>query len=157
MTVDGSTFSLASSGSNVLIVNGKTTPLPWTPLSVFTVGSQIFTAAPTGFKIGTQSVSPGAPAVMVDGTLISMDSSQLIIGTSTLPSGSAAQTQDGALQSLISYGGGGGGAKAPVGSSNTSGVAPFLGGGARLRVGMGTVVFALVGDLGTAAIVLGLV
>ena len=157
VTLDGSTFSLASSGgSNALIVNGKTTPLPSTPLSAFTVGSQIFTAAPTGFKIGTQSVTPGAPAVMVDGTLISMDSSPLIIGTSTVPLGSAAQTQDGALRSLIFYGGGGG-ANATIGPSNASGVAPFLGGSGRLSVGIGTVVFALVVDLGTAGIFLGLV
>ena len=155
VTVDGSTFSLASSGSNVLIVNGQTKPLPWTPLSVITVGSQIFTAAPIGFKIGTQSVSPGAPAVIIDGTLVSMDSSQLIIGTSTVPLGSVAQTQDGALRSLILYGGGGG-ATATIGSSNTSDVAPFLGGGGRLRVGIATVIFALVVGLGTTRIVLGL-
>ena len=156
VTVDGSTFSLASaSGSNALIVNGKITPLPWTPLSVFTVGSQIFTAAPGGFEIGTQSVSPGAPAVTVDGTLISLDSSQLIIGTSTVPLGSAAQTLDGALPSLILYGGGGG-AKATSGSSNTSDVAPFLGGGGSSRVGIGMVVFALVVDMGIAMVVLGL-
>ena len=155
VTVDGSTFSLASSGSNALIVNGKTTPLPWTPLSVFKVGSQTFTAAPIGFEVGTQSVSPGAPAVTVDGTLISLDSSELIIGTSTVALGSAAQTQDGALRSLIMYGVGGG-AKSTIGSSNTSDVAPFLGGGGRLRVGAGTVISALVVNLGTATIVLGL-
>ena len=154
VTVDGSTFSLASSGSNALIVNGKTTPLPWTPLSAFTVGSQTFTAAPAGFKVGTQSVAPGAPAVMVDGTLISLDSSELIIGTSTVPLGSAAQTQDGALRSLIMYGGGGR-ATSTIGSSNTSDVATFLGSGGRLRVGIGSVIFALVVDLGAAMVVLG--
>ena len=157
VTLDGSTFSLASSGrSNALIVNGKTTSLPSTPLSAFTVGSQVFTAAPTGLKIGTQSVFPGAPAVIVNGTPISMDSSQLIIGTSTVPLGSAAQTQDAALRSLILYSGGGG-AKATIGSSTVSDVAPFLGGSWRLRVGIAAVVFALVVDLGAARIFLGLV
>ena len=138
--VDGSTFSLASPGSNALIVNGKTTPLPSAPNSVFKVGSQTFTAAPTGFNVGTQSVSPGAPAVMVDGTLISLDdSSELIIGTSTVPLGSATQTtQDAALRSLIMYSVGGVAATSTTGSSNTSNVTPFLGGSARLRVGFGT-------------------
>ena len=84
-----------------------------------------------------------------------MDSSQLIIGTSTVLLGSAARTQDAALQSLIMYGGGGG-AKATIGSSNASAVAPFLGGGERLSVGVGTVIFALAVDLGTAVIGLGL-
>ena len=84
-----------------------------------------------------------------------MDSSQLIIGTSTVPLGSAAQTQDSALRSLITYGGGDG-ATSTIGSSNTSDVAPFLGGGGRLRVGIATVIFALVVDLGTVGIFLGL-
>ena len=65
--VDGTTFSLAS---NALIVNGKTTPLP-SP-SVFKVGSQTFTAAPTGFAVGAQSVIPGGPAVIVDGSTLSL-------------------------------------------------------------------------------------
>ena len=142
--IAGSTLSLAS-GNNALIVNGKTTPLALAPTSVFNVGSQTFTAAPTGFTIGTQSISPGSSAVMVDGTLISLGSSELVIGTSTVPLGSAAQSQAGALGSLIMYG-----EKPPNGSSNVSDVVPFLGQSGMLRVGAGTVIFALIVNLGTA-------
>ena len=94
---------------------------------------------------------------MVDGTLVSLGSSQLIIGTETVPLGSAKQTHDGALRSLIMYGGGGGGATSTTGPSNASDVTPFLGGGARLRVGIARVIVALVVDLGIAMNVLGLV
>ena len=155
VTFAGTTFSLPS-GGNALIVNGKPTPLPSAPVSVFKVGSQTFTAAPTGFAVGTQSVSPGASAVTVDGTLVSLGSSELVIGTSTVPLGSAAQAGDGALGSLIIYGigGGAGGAKPTNGSSNVSDVQPFLGGSGKLRVGFGMVVFALVVHLGTARVVL---
>ena len=151
VTFAGSTFSLPSGGT-ALIVNGKPTPLPSAPVSVFKVGSQTFTAAPAGFAVGTQSVSPGASAVTVDGTRVSLGSSELVIGTSTVPLGSAAQAGDGALGSLIIYGiGGGAGAAKPTnGSSNVSDVQPFLGGSGKLRVGFGMVVFALIVHLGTA-------
>ena len=152
VTVAGSTFSLAS-GSNALIINGKTTPLP---TSVFKLVSQTFTAAPTGFVLGTQSVIPGASAITVDGTLISLGSSELIIGTSTIPFGSAAQTRDGALRSLISYGVGEG-AKPTNASSNASDVSHFLGESGKLRASVGTLIFPLVIYLGIAIVGLGLI
>ena len=154
VTFAGSTFSLPS-GSNALIVNGRPTPLPSAPISVFKIGSQTFTAAPTGFAVGTQSVSPGASAVAVDGTLISLGSSELVIGTSTVPLDSAPQDDTGALGSLIMYGIGGG-AMPTNGLSNVSDVQPFLGGSGKLRVGFRMVVFALIVNLGTARVVLDL-
>lgn len=146
VTLAESTFSLAS-GSNALIINGKTTPIaPSPPISVFKIGSQTFTAGPTGFAIGTQSVSPGAPALTVDGTVVSLGSSDLIIGTSTVPF-VRSSAQVGALGSLI-MGGLGGDAK----PTNGSDVVPFLGDGGKLRVAAGTVGFALLFNLGTAII-----
>lgn len=142
VTYAGSVFSPAS-GSNALIINGGTTPLPSAPVSVFKVGSQPFTAAPTGFAVGTQSVFPGGSAVLVDGTMISLGSSDLVIGTSTVPLRSAEQVEAGALGSLIVYGIGGG-ASPTDGSSNGSYVLPFVGGGGKLWVDIETVVFALI-------------
>lgn len=150
MTYAGSTFSLASD-SNALIVDGRTTPLDSAPMSVFKVGGQTFTAAPTGFAVGTQSVFPGASAVTVNGTLISLDSSDLVIGISTMPLGSVVQTQAGALGSLIMNGFGSG--KSPTGgSSNGSNVVPFTGASEKLRVGVETVIFALFLNFGAATV-----
>lgn len=86
VTVAGSTFSLASE-SDALFVNGKPTPLPSAPISIFKVGSQTFTAAPTGFAIGSQSVLPGGPAVTVAGSTFSLvsDSNALIINGKSTP------------------------------------------------------------------------
>ena len=153
MTFAGSTFSLVSAG-NAIVVNGISTPLPSAPISVFKAGSQTFTATPSGFMIGTQSISPGGSAVMVDGTRVSLGPSQLVIGSSTISLGSAAQVSGGALGGLIMNGGGGG-----VGptdrSSNGSNVAPFLGGGGKLRVDIRTVVLSLAVISGTVISVLG--
>ena len=86
----------------------------------------------------------------VDGTLVSLDaSSELIVGTSTVPL--LAQTAGGALGSLIMYGvGGGGGAKATnTSSANASdGAAPFLGQGSMLRGSVWMAILALGVDLG---------
>ena len=152
VTFAGSTFSLASAG-NAIVVNGISTPLPSVPISIFKAGTQAFTATPTGFSIGTQSISPGGSAVMVDGTLVSLGPSQLVIGTSTVPLGSAAQEYGGALTGLI-MNGIGGGASPTDKSSNGSNIAPFLGGGGKLRVDIRTVVLTLAVNFGAVMIVL---
>lgn len=152
VTYAGSVFSLAS-GRNALIINGRTTPLPSAPVSVFKVGSQTFTAAPTGFAAGTQSGFPGGSAMLVDGTTISLGPSDLVIGTSTVPLGSAERAHAGALGSLIVYGNGGGAGPTGV-SSNGSFVLPFVGGSGKLRVDIETVVFALIVSLGAATVAL---
>ena len=140
-------FSLAS-GNNALIVNGMTSHLPSAPVSVFRVGSQTFTAAPTGFAVGTQSVFPGGSAMLLDGTLVSLGPSDLVIGTSTVPLGSGAQAQDGALGSLIVYG-----FASPTGSSsNDSRVSPFAGGSEEVRVDLEMAILALLVNLGAATL-----
>ncbi len=154
VTYAGSVFSPAS-GGNALIVNGRTTPLPSAPISVFKVGSQTFTAAPTGFAVGTQFVFPGGSAVLVDGTLVSLGSSDLVIGTSTMLLGPAAQTLAGALGSLT-MGGFGGAASPTGGSSNGSTVLAFVGRSGKLQVGVGITVFALIVSLGVGMIALDL-
>lgn len=165
VTYAANVFSLSPDG-NALIVNGRTTPLPPAPISVVTVGSQTFTPASTGFAIDGKSVLPGGSAVLVDGTLISLDhSSELIIGAKTVLLGSAAQTNAEALGGLILHGFGGGGrggggagptgGASPTGaSSNGSQPLPFVGGGGRLRVGVKMVVFALFVSLGAGGVAL---
>ena len=52
--------------------------------NVFVLGTQTITANPTGFDVGTTVISPGAPAVTIDGTAVSLDSSShLILNTLT--------------------------------------------------------------------------
>ena len=92
VVVSGTTYSALPSGQGFL-VNGKSTmALPMvtagamspTP-AVYTIGGQVCTANPTGFAIGSTSLSPGGPAVTVSGTVVSLDkSSHLQIGSSTM-------------------------------------------------------------------------
>ena len=155
VTFAGSTFSLASAG-NAVVINGVSTPLPPASMSVFKVGSQVFTATPTGFRIGTQSISPGGSAVTVDGTMVSLGlSQQLVIGTLTIPLRSAAQTYGGASGSLIMNGAGGGASPTSKSSSSSNGsnVAPFLGAGEKLRCDIRTVALTLAVNLGAIFII----
>ena len=161
VTYAANVFSLSPDG-DALIVNGRITPLPPASIPVITVGSQTLTPAPTGFAIEGKSVLPGGSAVLVDGTLISLDlSSELIIGTKTVPLGSAVQTDAEALGGLILNGFGGGGGAGPTGgasptgaSSNGSQILPFVGGSGRLRVGDEMVVFALFVSFGAGGVAL---
>ena len=58
-------------------------PLP--SQSTFTIGAQVFTANPTGFKVNDAAISPGGTAQIVDGTTISLDQSGVLaIGSSTI-------------------------------------------------------------------------
>lgn len=54
------------------------------PQSIFTIGTQSFTANPTGFEINGTAIIPGGAAQKVDGTIISLDKSGILaIGSST--------------------------------------------------------------------------
>ena len=88
----------ASSGGSALTISG--TPVFLDPSgmlhvgissfflpshSVFTVGSQIFTANPEGFAIESSHVSRGGPALTISGTPVSLDPSQILhVGTSSI-------------------------------------------------------------------------
>ena len=80
VTISGTAVSLGPSG--ILVVGSSSFSLP--PQSVFTVGPQPFTANPTGFSFDGVTVSPGAAAQTVDGTVLSLGhSGALVIGTSS--------------------------------------------------------------------------
>jgi hypothetical protein len=82
-TVDGKVVSLDQAGN--LRIGSSTFNIPSPqPTSVFTLGTITFTANPTGFAIGSTSVSPGGPAQTVDGKVVSLDQAgNLRIGSST--------------------------------------------------------------------------
>lgn len=71
--------------------DGSSTLLP--PQSVFAAGAQTFTAHPTGFQVNGAAVAPGGTAQIVDGTIISLDTSGVLaIGSSTVSLGSPLAT-----------------------------------------------------------------
>ncbi len=81
VTVSNTPVSLDPSG--VLVVGSSSFSLP--SRSVFTVGTQPFTANPTGFILDGGTISPGAAAQTVDGTIISLDhSGALVLGSTTI-------------------------------------------------------------------------
>ncbi|KAK0515420.1 hypothetical protein JMJ35_001454 [Cladonia borealis] len=99
LTISKTPISLGSSG--LLVFGSSSITLP--SQSIFVIGSQTFTANPTGFTLDAGSISPdgavettditaisaGGPAVTVDGTVVSLGpSGVLAIGSSTftLPS-----------------------------------------------------------------------
>ena len=89
--VSGTTVALAANGAS-LLVNGQSFAIPpAAPAAaaaagagaganpVLTVGGQVFTAAPTGFAIGSQTVAPGGAAVTVGGTAVRLGPSGLLV------------------------------------------------------------------------------
>ena len=82
ITISGTVVSLGPSG---LQIGSSTIALPTPVQSVYTVGGQIFTAAPSGFSIAGTSLSIGGSAVTISGTVVSLGSSGLQIGSSTIP------------------------------------------------------------------------
>ena len=68
--------------SRILVVGSSSFSMP--AQSIFTVGTQSFAANPTGFTLNGATISPGAAAQTVDGTILSLGfSGSLAIGTST--------------------------------------------------------------------------
>lgn len=150
--ISGTTYAIPS-GNSVLVVNGQTVPLPTqTALqSIFTVAGQTFTAAPTGFAIGSQSVTLNGIAVTIDGTEVSLGPSGVQVGSKTMPLTSA-QTTEAGLGGLIMSGfGSGGEAGVTAGSGNGSNILAFTGDGRRVEGELG-IVF-----LGGLVMILGLV
>ncbi|KAL8766984.1 MAG: hypothetical protein Q9209_006396 [Squamulea sp. 1 TL-2023] len=87
ITVAGHTISAAPSN---IVLDGKTLSLPANAISisvqsVFTVGGEPFTAAPAGFAVAGTTVSPEGPAVTISGTVVSLGTAGLVIGTKTVP------------------------------------------------------------------------
>ncbi|MCJ1457092.1 hypothetical protein MMC28_007458 [Mycoblastus sanguinarius] len=79
-TISNTPISLNPSRTLVFGSSSITPP----PQSIFIIGSQTFTAKPTGFPVQVARISPGAPAQTIEGTVISLGlSGALAIGSST--------------------------------------------------------------------------
>ena len=86
VVLSGTPIALDYSG--VLKIGSSSTLLPNAPAvptaNIFTVGGQIITANPTGFAVGSTTLSPGGSAATVSGTVISLGpSGALLIGSSS--------------------------------------------------------------------------
>ena len=89
--------TLMSLGPNVLVVgtssilfaNGDPTQM------VTTIAGQIITANPTAVEIGSSTLTPGGPSLILSGTLISSNNAdQLEIGSDTIPPPSRSTTEE---------------------------------------------------------------
>ena len=138
-TIDGKTYSLATSG-NALIVDGSTTALALpTPIP-----SLVTTSSATLVVVGSQTIVPGSAATIdgktyslaTDGNALVVDgTSQYFVGSQTLVAGGSAIIVSGTVLSLAS-----GGQSVVVGSS-TQAIGSFFGttstglGGAIMSIG----------------------
>ncbi|KAJ9641081.1 hypothetical protein H2201_008016 [Coniosporium apollinis] len=94
ITISGTTLSLAS--ATALVINGQISTLPHpTPahtsaLPPLVYGSSTTTAnSASAYVIGTQTLSPGGPAITVSGTLLglALDGTALVVRTNTVTEG----------------------------------------------------------------------
>ena len=87
VTVAGTVVSLGRPG--VLAIGSSIISLPtqsYTPSKVYTIAGQTLTPDPSAFVIAGSTVSVGGPAATVDGTIISLQPSGiLLIGSRTIP------------------------------------------------------------------------
>ena len=147
ITVDGTYISL---GSSILVIGSHTQsldlpqPTPTLAPSYITIGGETIAVAGGSILVAGHTVKPGSPAVTADGTLISLGSSVLVVGTQTmrftLPTADATASASDGIGAMVMKGLGGIGAgtvPAPTqtaGSSNGTGsgdvTVVFTGGGA---------------------------
>ncbi|MCJ1482272.1 hypothetical protein MMC06_002435 [Schaereria dolodes] len=90
LTISGTPISLAASATAVIIGSSTIPLLPLSPASplVITFEGQTITAnSASDFIIGTQTLVPGGPGIVVSGTPISLapSATAVVIGTSTFP------------------------------------------------------------------------
>ncbi|KAL8946937.1 MAG: hypothetical protein Q9222_006730, partial [Ikaeria aurantiellina] len=87
VTISGTRISLAVSGA--VVVASSTLPITRSLMSdAFTLGGLSFSRGPgSALIIGTKTLTPGAPAITISGTPISLPASgySIIIGGSTIP------------------------------------------------------------------------
>lgn len=143
VTLSGTVVSLGPLG---LEIGSSTIPLTFPQetaelQSIFTIAGQTFTANPTGFLVDGHSVSVDGPAVTFSGTLVSLGSGGLQVGSSTWPLTPAQETADVGLGGLIMSGFGNGGGAA----ANVSSPLAFTGGYPRLRNGVWSIALAVFG------------
>ena len=157
---DGTVMSMLADGGG-LVVNGSTIalamPTPTGP-EVLTIAGETMTAGPGDLFFDGSTLVAGGAAATIGGTRVSLDSSEVVVGTSTVPlpqrTGLGGVILSGfgnigVAPTVVATGGAGG---------NGTGVTEFIGGGARARrrvEGWGWGVVGVVGvGLGLGAFVL---
>ncbi|MCJ1230204.1 hypothetical protein MMC12_006876 [Toensbergia leucococca] len=82
LTISGTIISVGSAG---LILGSSTLPLPSLPSQIITTLGQQFTLLPNNLiAVAGTTLSPGSPPLTISGTIISLNPSGLILGSSTL-------------------------------------------------------------------------
>ena len=142
VTISGSIISVLSNNQGAVIGGSTVLFASPTPQSVFTVGNQVFTAAPSSFVISGVTMSVGGPAVTIAGTVVSLGPSGLQVGSATIPLATTAASTGLGLGPLIlsAFGSPSATGTAPVNSGNGinsapsgTGVKVFTGSGAKLK------------------------
>lgn len=80
VTVSGTQISL---GSSNIVIGTRTIDLP--PTLVLAAASQTAAIDSSGYSVAGKFLAPGGPMITVSGTLISLGSLNLVIGTKTVP------------------------------------------------------------------------
>ena len=88
--VSGTAYSVLPSNQGLLVNGASTLSIPQLPStspspSIFTVGSQAFTASPGGFPLAGTSLLPGESPVTISGTVVLLGQGALQIGSTTMP------------------------------------------------------------------------
>ena len=135
ITVDGTILSL---GSSVLVFGSRThnlnlpQPTPTAAQSYVTMGGETIAVAAGSIVVAGHTLTPEAPAVIADGTLVSLGSSVLVIGTKTvnftLPIASASVISSENIGAIILKGLGGIGAGIVAAPTQTAGYNGTMGG-----------------------------
>ncbi|KAI4159609.1 MAG: hypothetical protein LQ342_006447 [Letrouitia transgressa] len=109
--VDGSTYGIPRKAGATVTDDAGTTATAGGGAAVYTAGRETFTPAPTGFAIDGTSLYPGGPAITISGTVVSLGTDGLRIGSSTILLTTATDGGDG-LGGVIMSGFGGRGSAA---------------------------------------------
>jgi hypothetical protein len=106
VTVGGTTLSLPATGGAVVINGVLTTPATApTPAAIIPLGFTTLTGNPASqFVIGSQTLSPGGPAVTISGTTLSLPATGggvIINGVLTYPTAAAAALAENSLSQIV--------------------------------------------------------
>ncbi|KAL9612366.1 MAG: hypothetical protein Q9167_003053 [Letrouitia subvulpina] len=122
--VDGSTYGVPKKAGATVTEDAGAIATAGGSAAVYTVGNEIFTPAPTGFAIDGTSLYPGGPAITVSGTVVSLGTDGLRIGSSTVILTTATGGGDG-LGGVIMSGFGGRGSAATTTTTQAGGETPL--------------------------------
>lgn len=104
--VDGSTYDVPKKAGATVTDDAITTAIAGDGAAEYTVGRETFTPASTGFAVNDTSLYPGGPAITVSGTVVSLGTDGLRIGSSAILLTTATEGGDG-LGGVITNGTGG--------------------------------------------------